>query len=143
VSKPNYVEFRSVVSDENSRFGEAMSSVCADKIVREVVGSHRRQGNKIETAFEYAGAVLGVSPRWVRGVLRQEYGTAMPGKVARLRARYRAWLIADTERLEREIAERRALLLAMETSNAHELVEGENPQFVARTSGSAQAAARK
>jgi hypothetical protein len=111
--------------------GGDMNAVASMDLVREVVTSHRRAGSKIEVAFLDAAVALGVTPRWVRAVVRGEPAIVKPGRVAALRAGFAAWLAADIERTEKLIAERRAMLAKMEDGHADAMAAGQGDLFLA------------
>lgn len=116
-----------------------MPGVMALDMVRDVVGAHRRQGVKIDAAFKDAGVILNVSPRWIRSVIRGEPAAIKPIRARAIYAGFTAWLKADTERLEQQIANRRAMLKAMETEHVMAMDGGENAEFLVGVSASAEA----
>ena len=120
-----------MVPDRKSRFrGQPMTGAVSLELVRDMVSTHRRAGNKIEVAFMDAAQALGVSPRWVRSVIRGEPAVVKPGRVAVLRARFTAWLAADIAKTETLIAERRALLAKLGGCHADALAAGQGDLFL-------------
>jgi hypothetical protein len=119
-------------SEEKGR--PAMTAAPLD-MVRQVVAGERRRGAKIDTAFEIAAATFNVSARWVRAVIRGEPAVIKPCQAAPIAERFLAWLARDIAHHETLIAERRALLLALESQNGSDypahgrgyLARNENP----------------
>jgi hypothetical protein len=109
-----------------------MTGAVSLELVRDMVSTHRRAGNKIEVAFMDAAEALGVSPRWVRSVIRGEPAVIKPSRIASLQARFAAWLAADIAKTESLIAERKMLLAKMENSDAAALAAGQGDLFLAR-----------
>ena len=108
-----------------------MSGAVSLDLVRDVVSTHRRAGNKIDVAIADTAEVFGVNVRWVRSVWRGEPAAIRPTRATTMRARFAAWLAADIARTERLIAQRRALLAKMENGHADAMAAGQGDLFLA------------
>jgi predicted transcriptional regulator len=104
-------------------------SACAIDMVRDVVASARAAGVKAECAHERAAEILGVSPRWVRSVIRGEPHAVKLCRLSTIRDGYRNFLTKIVEQQERTLARMQARLSEMEA----ELASSRDPQLAQDT----------
>ena len=90
----------------------------ATTYIDEIVRLQTQQGTQTTRAIEVAADALGLPRRWVYSRYYGQRAADRKLEAVTLRARFAAWIRADIEKSERIIAERRAMLRALEDADA-------------------------